>query len=364
MNKNLKKVLSYALGIVLALGISFSYAYAVGGNDSNTYVTRSEWETKIAQIEASLDNISKTVNANNMDFVMNGPRIQVGLVEGFENKGGGFNFPTVFNSNVRTGTRDDAAARMFTANMMLIQDTWDGRQALRHSTPWYMASTNAAQYACQARFALKSVEPNIYLIVSLYKFYRGSDSPYTKCDLYQVSYVDLNNQTNDYASQKTVTVKLPRSEWAPWYSRELTTFPNYDRKSDRIFTGKPSDGAFPEYLYYSETNSNTSYNLSNPGTGYATRTTSASEFTFIYEFPATACTIRQASTYYNPVNGGAWVVGPKNMRGRKFGNATDKIALDSSTSVTSRAIAKVYSPQKGCLALKSYMNGEIPILNE
>lgn len=365
MSKNVKKFLSYLLGAVLALGLGLTYAYAVGGNDSNTFVTRTEWEEKISQIEASLDNISKTVNKNNMDFVMNGPRLQVGLVEGFENKGGGFDFKTVFSSNARNPQRDtDGGTRMFIDNMMLIQDTWDGRQALKHSTPWYNGNTNAPMYACQARFALRSTEPSVYLIVSIYQMYRGSYSPYTLCNIFQVSYVDLNNQTSNYSSPKVVTITLPRTEWGIWYGRELTTIPDYSRRSDYIFTGTPADTVFPDYLYRSETNTNTTYNLSNPGEGFITRTSTSNDITFIFEFPANACTIRQARDTYEPSYGAAWIIGPKNMKGKKFGNSTDKIAVDTSTLITNRAIAKVYSPQKGCLSLKSYLNGEIPILNE
>ena len=50
MGKNMKKVLSYALGAILALGVGLSYAYAVGANDSNAFVTKTEWNAKVAQI--------------------------------------------------------------------------------------------------------------------------------------------------------------------------------------------------------------------------------------------------------------------------------------------------------------------------
>ena len=56
MHKNIKKVLSYIVAIVLALGIGVTYAYAVGGNDTNNLMTKTEWQQKIDQIRASIDN--------------------------------------------------------------------------------------------------------------------------------------------------------------------------------------------------------------------------------------------------------------------------------------------------------------------
>ena len=49
MKKNIKRYLSYVLGVILAMGLGLSYAYAVGANDSNAFVTTTEWETKVAQ---------------------------------------------------------------------------------------------------------------------------------------------------------------------------------------------------------------------------------------------------------------------------------------------------------------------------
>ena len=78
--KQVKKTLSYLLAIVLALGIGLTYAYAVGANDSNAFVTTTEWEAKFAQLETSLDNVLKTVNDTNMDYVLNGPTLQVNVI--------------------------------------------------------------------------------------------------------------------------------------------------------------------------------------------------------------------------------------------------------------------------------------------
>ena len=87
MGKNMKKLLSYTLGIILAMGLGLSYAYAVGANDSNAFVTNTEWEAKVTQIETSIDNVKKTISDTNMDFVMNGPRLQTSVVDGTWNCG-------------------------------------------------------------------------------------------------------------------------------------------------------------------------------------------------------------------------------------------------------------------------------------
>ena len=65
-------------------------------------------------------------------------------------------------------------------------------------------------------------------------------------------------------------------------------------------------------------------------------------------------------------SGSSWVVCvlPIDMKGRKYGGPGDLISVSATANDSAGFIAKVYSPQKGCLALKSYMNGEIPIFNE
>ena len=361
MGKNMKKVLSYALGVVLALGVGFSYAYAVGANDSNAFVTKTEWNAKVAQIEASLDNVTKTINDNNMDFVMNGPRLQAGLIDGFENKGGGYTADTVLRHPYRDTQRSaHATTRMYIHNNVVLGDSWDGRQIIKHSPVWYGGDTDNTPYACQARFAVQSKDPNIYVIVSLYNVSSATSAPYSRCYIMQATYVDLSNQTTNYGSAKEVEVTLPLSDWDQIYAQG-TTIPPLPRTSAGVYTGRPSDTTWHQYIIYGNSNSHTTGNLSNPATGYVTRSVSATDVTMKFEFPANTCTIRHvnASDPYS-----VWTVLPKNMVGRKFGTLLDTVAISTSTLMTDRAIAKLYSPQKGCLALKSYMMGEIPILNE
>ena len=49
--------------------------------------------------------------------------------------------------------------------------------------------------------------------------------------------------------------------------------------------------------------------------------------------------------------------------GRKVGGAGDRVQIDL-TATWGGSVAKVYSPIKGCWCLKTFANGEIPIMNE
>ena len=366
MKKNFKKCLSYVLGVVLAMGLGLSYAYAVGANDSNAFVTTTEWEQRVAQIETSLDNVNKTINDTNMDFVMNGPRIQVGLNEGMENTGGwlGRDFFGTWYGQYRGTTYNSVGQRMSQGNALQISDQLDGRQAI--SIPfWYGGDTNNNLVRLRIRFALKSSnDPNVYLVVSWYagEANRGVD-PYTWPFELQYVYYDLSNPYTDYSSAKTVEVTLPLSEW--WPMKGDTPPTSLPRRSSNIYTGKVgNDTAFPDYLYLAAGNSNTSLNLSNPGQGYITTTVTSTDATYKFEFPAGANIIRDCN---NGNNTPSWQMIPLDMKGRKFGNCWDRLTSSSNTALTertARVVAKVYSPQKGCLALKSFVNGEVPILNE
>ena len=48
---------------------------------------------------------------------------------------------------------------------------------------------------------------------------------------------------------------------------------------------------------------------------------------------------------------------PLDLDGRKYGSLGDYLT-------TAVPVSKVWSPQKNCICLKNYLNGEIPILNE
>ncbi len=162
MNKNLKRIISYALGIILAMGIGLTYAYAVGANDSNAFVTKTEWNAKVAQLEATLDNITKTINDTNMDFVMNGPRLQASLVEGFENSGGvdtNLSQPFVYSANSTWNHQYNYFQRI---SNICLQDTWNGRQGIAVYTV-YGGDLNGSEYQAKCKFALRSNEDPIYI---------------------------------------------------------------------------------------------------------------------------------------------------------------------------------------------------------
>lgn len=346
MKKSMKKVLSYALGIILALGVGFSYAYAVGANDSNAFVTKTEWNTKVAQIEASLDNVSKTIKSNNMDFMMNAPRLQVNLVEGFENIGGVGNTGNVFVFTAGS-VWNHYQTKWSAQNKYVLVDTLDGGQNLS-PYGYYGADMNGNEFNRKAICALKSNDdPNIYL---LYQYFLVDSSGVA---LAQVTYVDISKTTQNYSSARTLTVTLPKSDWIKM-SNSGAGITDQSRVSTNIYTGTEGNG-MSSRLPYSGNNSATYGNLSNPGTGYVRLVTAADSFTVTYEFPATTCTIRTSGAA--STSGKCFDFIPRDFNGRKYGTTFDDIDLSGN-------ICKLYSPQKGCLALKTRTNGEIPIFNE
>ncbi len=354
MNKNFKKVLSYTLGIILAMGIGLTYAYAVGANDSNAFVTRTEWQAQVDQVEASIDNVTKTLNSSTMDFMMNGPRLRVGFVDGFENSGGMSATGGPGGMAYRETTLASVTSRFMRTNHMYLLDNWDGTQMVSNYEYNSGDSIAGAQYPIIARFALKADnEVDTYIVVSIPGYIdMNATNPY----MGMFDRVKLGDGPPDYASAQTLTVSLPLSDWGPMSG---TAFTAQGRTSSAVYTGTQANNAYSALTrMYSYNNSAEA--LSNPGTGYIRRDLTATDVVFTWEFPATACTIKQfntASPYcvYNAF--------PKNMAGRKFGGCYDRLNLSNSSS-TGASVYKVYSPQKGCLALKSYLSGEIPILNE
>ena len=366
MKKNFKKYLSYALGVVLAMGLGLSYAYAVGANDSNAFVTTTEWEQRVAQIEASLDNVSKTISDTSMDFMMNGPRLQASLTDGFENIGcwTGIQLFNSYDGVYRSSTLNSTSGRQWTSNMVNLIDQIDGTQSIREPYFWN-ADSNTGMIMLRCRFAVQSTDPNVYLVVSMYgNGSVSSSAPHYRGYQQQFVYYDLSNPYSDYSSSKTVTVKLPLSEWWPIYGDQPPSV--LTSNSTSVYTGKTgADTAYNQFLWWNSGNSNSTYNLSNPGQGWVSRSVTETEVTYQFGFPAGANIIRDAKMNSSPWC--VWDTLPIDMKGRKFGNAYDQLSNSYNTAVTertARVVAKVYSPQKGCLALKSFYSGEIPILNE
>ena len=350
MGKNLKKVLSYALGIILAMGIGLTYAYAVGANDSNAFVTKTEWQAKIDKLETSLDAISKTIHDNNMDFVMNSSRLQVSMVDGFENFLTQNQYGNIFNASDYTGSTTDKNNLFPRYNQLILLDQWNGTQ---YVSKWEWNANSYAQQGCKCRFALKTNVPDTYIVVSYY-YFNGSSSELMIAGSFD--YVKLGPTPSDYSSAQSLSVTLSLDEW--WPIRGSAAPTSQAKTSSYIYTGTVANGKYFQPTIAYSNNNDSRDSVSNPGTGYITRDVQGNNITFTWDFPATACTMRQWSgnSPYCMFN-----LLPLNMEGKKFGGPYDKVAI--STSPYFR-VAKVYSPQKGCLALKSYFNGEIPILNE
>ena len=350
MNKTFKKLLSYALGICLALGVGLSYAYAVGANDESAFVTKVEFERKISQMETTLDNIMKTVNDTTMDFFMSGPRLQVSLTEGLENSGGAdyYGWPFVYSAN---STWNSWPNRTHVKNNLVLGDMWGGKQAVNRYG-YYGGDMNGPDYHCKVKYALKSDEdPNTYLIFNYYHV-----STLGSVELAQVWYLDISKRVQDYSVAKTFSVTVPKENFVQFAGGDIIA---RGRTSSSIYTSEELSTMQSERLCHSGNASPTYNALTNPGIGYVTVTTTDDTAKFIFEFPARAGGMR-AYTVNN-----SFSLCPINLNGRKFANGGDKIYVVSGSATNNGpGVYKVFSPQKGCLSLKSYLNGEIPIFNE
>ena len=346
MKKNIKRYLSYVLGVILAMGLGLSYAYAVGANDSNAFVTTTEWETKVAQFEATLDNVTKTINDTNMDFMLNGSRLQASLVDGLEDVGGILNT----TGDIHTSQTWHHPTYNYYQNLYprnndtVILNLWDGRQVVRNV---YWGGGGNYSYTCynlKFRYAVRCTnDPNYYLVFNIYS------GDYDGAYLWYVNYVQVGTYPISYNTARTLEVKLPIPEWYR-YTGPITSLSNVDRNNN-CSSGTP--GETHDYLQ----SSNTAIDgWDAPGSNAywsQQRNSTNTEVTYRFEFPANKYGIRICTGYT--------LVVPSNLQGRKFGSPFDRIAVPSSTNV---CVAKVYSPIKGCLCLKSYLNGEIPIFNE
>ena len=356
MGKNIKKTLSYFLGLVLALGLGISYAYAVGANDSNAFVTKQEWLEKVEQLETSIENVNKTVNDTTMDFMISGPRLRVNMVDGFENTGGQSTWGNPGGVAYYYSTYASTTNRYWNYNSTVLMDQWDGSQGVTNYS-WPSSDQSYNQYPCLLRFALRTDnEPNTYIVVSMFYFNAetSSDGGYVYMGVFDR--VTIGQGPQDYSQAGTYTVTLNLNEWGT-----LTTVnppATQAKTSSAIYTARPSEGyCTPQYMYFS--NNNAVSVFSNPGTGFLTRAVTPTQVVFTFDFPATTSTMKQFNTS-SPFC--VFNVLPINMTGRKFGNMYDQLALTSTGNTN--PVVKVYSPQKGSLALKSYINGEIPIFNE
>lgn len=341
--KPVKKTLSYLLAVVLALGIGLTYAYAVGANDSNAFVTTTEWEAKVAQIRASLDNVRKTINDTNMDYVLNGPRLRVSMIEGYEytfgaSRGSGgwlgegaYHLPAVSNiNNVYVQYND-----------IYITDRFNGLQTLLNAY-WPSSNRSYNSYCPKWRYALRTTTQNYFLVITSYGSGFG--------ELTTFNYV----ATGTYPLSTTIparnlTVKLPRADWVRLGDSSYTPT-SWSRESGGSYLWAGAVGSL-DYLDYTNTN-NQNFTISPI---YSTRTVDANEITMTYEFPANAYSIRSTISKHGELI--PYDIGSK---GIKLGSWRDMVVWSPTGS---GVVTEVYSPIKGCMCLKSYLNGEIPILN-
>ena len=348
MKKNIKRYLSYVLGVILAMGLGLSYAYAVGANDSNAFVTTTEWETKVAQIEASLDNVTKTINDTNMDFMLNGPRLQVSLIDGYE-KVGGFLTPTSVTSGCyHWPSLVDFDHTQTQYNDIYLIDTYDGRQKIG-VTYWPTGSQTEGSYMLREKMAFKTDAPDIYVIASI-------------CHVSHVYFHYVHVGTYPiYPNQasipvRTLTFKLPRSEWKR-YNNSIGTPVAISRTNSNVYYGY---NRLRDLEYGATSNASTGATqdgITSTGAAYITKTVDADYITYVLQFPTQNNVIRWVGT------SDAWDIMPVLTDGRKVGGAGDRVNIDL-TATWGGSVAKVYSPIKGCWCLKTFMNGEIPIMNE
>ena len=134
-----------------------------------------------------------------------------------------------------------------------------------------------------------------------------------------------------YANSNTDVGALGRTNQYVYYGRDLNT--------SSIYIARSTSGA------------------GSTGSAWITRTSDASKHTYTLEFPAQSNCIR----YIAVTN--AWPFAYVGLEGHKLGTAADRIAGDPSAS-WGISVAKVYSPMKNFMCLKSFVNGEIPIINE
>ena len=284
-----------------------------------------------------------------MDFVMNGPRLQVSLVDGYENVGG-FLRANDFNSGTyHWTTLADIDHTNIQYNDIYLVDTYDGKQKI--GVPYW--PTNTPSYGSRMlreKMAFKTDAPDIYVILN----FCSTDSVY-----FQYTHVGTYPIYPDRASipVRTLTFKLPRTQWKMYANST----------SDPGVISRTNSYVYYDYnkmrdMEYGATNNASAAaaqdGFNNSGNAYITKTVDSDYITYTLQFQAQYNCIR-----YVGGTSAAWDILPVFTDGRKLGTAGDRVNIDL-TATWGGSVAKVYSPIKGCLCLKTFLNGEIPIMNE
>lgn len=266
---------------------------------------------------------------------MNGPRFQIVNVDGLENgsspKGSnGMIASGAYHSNGVT-SKDNLYPYW---NDIYIQDKLDGRQSIC-MPQWATSNQISTIYSTKWRYALRTTTPNYFIIVS---YYSETVTVY--------NYVATGTMpVQSGLPYKTLIVELPKSEWKD--RNNAATIP------PSISRGFAPGGKVSWSQYINNTaNDSDGYTAQK---GFITRDSSdPNKYIYTFEFQSDIYSLKVVNDSFNRLV-------PYNFHGKKMGNQGDRVVPDMSSA--NGVIAEVYSPIKGCLCLKSYVNGEIPILN-
>ncbi len=281
---------------------------------------------------------------SNMDFMLNGPRLQASLFDGFENFGymldlyGSNSTPTYVRFD---GSQDSNVANSPGSNNVRLADIYDGRQIILNCIS---AATSAVTYYAFGRYALKTNTPDTYLVCTTYRMDNYSWIAFERCKLGQSAYPEID-------TQQTLTVDLSLNEWKTPPGSDPTAI-----ASTNANTWVRTANA-PNYIFATPTDDSAWVTNANTRVG---STISGTTWTLSVTFPATYRTV------LHKYNGGVASLNliPLNLQGRKFAQFSENVTTRTSTSTSDLIIQKVYSPFKNCISLKSYLTSEVPIFNE
>lgn len=278
---------------------------------------------------------------------MNGPRLQVNMIDGLENiaaemgvtTNGAYTVEFQRYQETSVGT-DQIWNRHQWRHPYILVDKWDGSQSIMAPGANYPASqATYIMYACRYRLALRTEEdPNTYIVVSVHQENRSN---IIKC--YYAYYTVGKRISVERSVARTFTVKLDTTKWRRLDGEAYTS--NKSRGNANIWAGTSW-----HFSYENNTSNNADGRMNNQN-GYITRLMSSNTAIITFEFPANCNAMREQNTpcYFNEHLA--------DLNGRKYGNLGDALSDDV-------AVQKVWSPQKNCLSLKNLFNGEIPIFNE
>ncbi len=276
---------------------------------------------------------------------MSGPRIQLSTIDGYENGGHASQDATrLFFSNTIDAT--DTNRRPWCADAYLL-DMYDGRQGFS-SIYWQPGNTSYNALGCKIRYALKTTTPDTYLIVSIYQ----GDYNYPFGFVY--NFAKVGNYPLSSGGFPNLTVELNTDEWVlPGQPQQAPG--TVSNSNTNIVVGSVD---FREWIQNTNGTNIDGFTYTGAQVGFYTQSAlSGNTYTLQVRGGNTSyysMRILDSSRSITPLL-------PLDMAGRKFGGPGDKVMVNPAGR---GAVYKVYSRAKGCMCLKSFLNGEIPILNE